>query len=146
MAIRNPQANFNFRLQLRGIDNVRTQVVTAPSVEWAEHKGGAEGNSPDVKTPGKKIVGDLVVEIQVPDTGDGEVYAAFQAAETMARPLYCGDGFLYETNALGVPVQTFRISNAWLKKVETSSYDRKGDSSADLIRTCTFSVEDYRPQ
>ena len=143
MAIRNPMANFNFRLVLNGIDNLRVQVVTAPTVEWTEHKGGAEGNSPDVKTPGKKIVGDLVVELQVPDTGDGELWEAFRSAKTMARPIYCGDGFLYETDANNAPVTTNKITSAWLKKVESVSYDRKGDSSADMIRTLTFSVEDY---
>lgn len=144
MAIRNPQANFNFRLVLNGIDNLRVQVVTAPSIEITEHKGGSEGNSPDVKTPGKKIVGDLVVECQVPDTGDGEVFDAIKNALTMQRAIYCGDGFLHETDANNAPVQTFAITSAWLKKVETVSYDRKGDSSADLIRTLTFSVEDYK--
>jgi len=146
MAVRNPQANFNFRLSLDQIDNVRVQVTTAPTIEYAEHKGGAEGNQPDVKTPGKKIVGDLVVEMQVPDTGDGEVYAKLKSNETMNRSVYCGDGFLYETDANNAPVQTFKITSAWMKKIETSSYDRKGDSSADLIRTVTFSVENYEQQ
>jgi len=133
-------------LQLDAIENVRVQVVTAPTIEYAEHKGGSEGNSPDVKTPGKKIVGDLVVEMQVPDTGDSEVYDKLRAAGSMDRNLYCGDGFLYETDANGAATQTFKITSAWIKKIETSSYDRKGDSSADLIRTVTFSIEDYDEQ
>lgn len=143
MAIRNPQANFNSRLVLNNIDDMRIEVITVPTVEWTEHKGGNSGNSPDVKTPGKKIVGDLVVQCQVPDFGDPEIMQAFMSATTMMRPIYCGDGFHYETDANGAPVQTFPIREVWLKKVETADYDRKGDSSANLIRTLTFSVGDY---
>lgn len=143
MAIRNPQANFNFRLQLDGINNAAVQTVTVPKVEFAEHKGGAEGNSPDVKTPGKKIVGDLTVEMQVPDDGDPDFWNKFDTAQSMNRPIYCGDGYLYETDQAGAPVQTFVIKEAWGKSAETANYERKGDNSADLMRTIIFSVGDF---
>lgn len=144
MAIRNPMANFNFKLSLDGIDNIACQLVTEPSTEWTEHKGGSEGNSPDVKTPGKRLIGDLVVETQVPDTGDSSTtWKRFEDVKTMNRAIYCGDGFFYETDPNGSPVTTYKIVSAWLKKVESSNSERKGDASADKMRTLTFSVEDY---
>lgn len=144
MAIKNPQGNFNFKLALDGVDNARVQVVTAPSVEWAVHKQGTQGNSPDQKTPGKKQIGELVVKVLVPMDGDGELWDKLEAAQTMDRAQYCGDGFLYETDQDGATQQTFKIVNAWISKVETEDYDTKADNSADLIRTVTFQVEDYR--
>lgn len=144
MAIKNPQANFNFRLELDGVDNASVQVVSAPSVEYAVHTQGTQGNSPDQKTPGKKKVGEIVVKVLVPDTGDAPLWRKFEQAETMQRAVYCGDGFLHETDANLIPVQTFKITNAWINKVESEDYDTKADNSGDQIRSVTFQVEDYK--
>lgn len=144
MAIRNPQANFNWRIDLANVVNGRCQMVTPPTVELAEHKQGSQGTSPDAKTPGKKIVGDLVIEMLVPQNGgDGEIWDALRLAQTMQKALYAGDGFLYETDPNGAPVNTFKIDDAWIKKIETSNYETTSDNSGDLKRTVTFSVRDY---
>lgn len=144
MAIRNPQANFNWRIDIANIDNARCQMVTPPSVEYAEHKQGTQGTDPDQKTPGKKIVGDLVLEILVPqDSGDGEIWQALRRNETLNGSIFAGDGFLYELDANQVPVNTFKIKNGWFKKIETGNYETAGDNSGDLKRTITISLTDY---
>lgn len=144
MAIQNPQGNFNFRLQLGALDMAAVQMVTPPSIEYAEHKQGSEGNSPDIKTPGKKIVGDLVVEIVVPANGGEATWLQLQSNDSQERNIYAGDGFLYETDGLGVPITPYSITGAWLKKVETGNYETKSDNSDNLKRTLTFSISDYQ--
>ena len=143
MAVANPQSNFNFRLQLGAFRMAEVQMVTAPPIEWTEHKQGNEGNSPDMKTPGKKIVGDLVIEVVA--NADEATWAEFNKVETQDRNIYAGDGFLYETDAFGVPVKFVPIIGAWLKKVETGNYETKADNSDNLKRTLTFSITDYQP-
>ena len=144
MAIKNPQANFNWRIDIADIENERCQMVTAPSVEYAEHKQGTQGTDPDQKTPGKRIVGDLVIELLVPQNGgDGEIWQALKRNETLTSSIYAGDGFLYELNANGDSVNTFKIKNGWFKKIETTNYETAGDNSGDLKRTVTISLTDY---
>jgi len=119
-------------------------MVTAPTPEFTEHKQGDSGTNPDQKTPGKKIVGDLVVEVLVPlNGGDGALWEAFQSAGTLQRSIYAGDGFVMEVDQNGIPQNTFQVIDAWIKKIETSNYDRRGDNSADLLRTVTISVKDW---
>ena len=146
MAINNPQSNFNWRLDLDDVSNERLQNVQLPSVEWTEHKQGTQGNDPDTKTPGKKIVGDMTAEMVVPDTGDTDLWNKLNKAKTMKRSQYCGNGVLYELDANGQPVQTHILENVWIKKVETANYETKGDNSDNLIRTVTFSVGDTNVQ
>jgi len=144
MAIKNPQANFNWRLDLPGIDNLRSQLVTSPTTENASHKQGVQGIAPDSKSPGKKIVGDLVIELLVPqDGGDKALWDQFQSNDTLDRDIYAGDGFFTEVDASGAAVNTFQLKNAWIMKIENSNYETRGDNSGDLIRTVTFSVDDY---
>lgn len=144
MAIKNPQANFNWRIDLDNIQNIRCQMVTPPPIEYAVHKQGTQGQSPDKKTPGKKIVGDMVIEMLVPqDTGDGEVWDALKNAESMTKSVYAGDGFLYELDANDAPVNTFKIDDAWFSKIESSNYETAGDNSGDLKRTVTVTLTDY---
>jgi len=144
MAIKNPQANFNWSLSLLDIDNARCQMLTPPSTEWTEHKQGTQGNSPDKKTPGKKIIGDITLEVTVPNTGDEDLWKLFDACETMDEAQYAGDGYIHETDVNGQSVQGFYIEEAWIKKVETANHETKGDNSDDLKRTVTFSIRDYR--
>lgn len=146
MGIFNPQGNFNWRLDLDDVENERLQNVQLPSVEWTEHKQGTQSNSPDIKTPGKKIVGDMTAEMVVPDTGDSDLWRKFNTAKTMKRSVYAGNGVLYELDANQQPIQTFVLENVWIKKVETANYETKGDNSDNLMRTVTFSVGDSNPQ
>lgn len=143
MAHDNVLKNFDFALEIDGIVQAALQGVTPPAIELTEHKQGVAGNNPDVKTPGKKKVGDLVVEKVVRiETGDPAIWNWLEAGRTGLRPAYVKTGFLLELSN-GVPVQRYLLKNLWVKKIETSQYDTREDNSADVLRTVTFSVEDF---
>ncbi len=138
-----PKVDAENVLEMEGIEAL-LQGVTPPTVEYTEHKQGRAGNKPDRKTPGKKIVGDLTVEMVVSaDTGSKEVWLRFQNTIGTARASYIGTGFLVEANSLGIPINRYFIGDVWVKKIETSQFSTKGDNSADVLRTVTFSVEDF---
>lgn len=145
MSLVNPRNNFSFLLQIDGIEMARVQMVTPPSVEWTEHRNGAPGNQGDVKTPGKKIVGDLVVEMIIPDAGDSDLWQKFQDCATNQRAVYAGDGVISELDATGAPVQNWKLGATWFKKIETANFETVEGNSDNLKRTVTCSVEDYSP-
>jgi len=144
MAVDNVLKNYDFALEINGVNQALLQGVTPPTVEYTEHKQGQQGNRPDKKTPGKKIVGDLVAEMVVSAiTGSPEIWKIFQATALAPRSGYIGTGFLIETNPIGVPINRFFIGDVWIKKIESAQLSTKGDNSADVLRTVTFSIEDY---
>ena len=144
MGAENAQKNYDFSLELDGIIVAHLQGVTVPTVEYAEHKHGTPGNSPDKKSAGKKLVGDLVVESVIESlTGDPVIWARFQSVRTGLRAVYAGQGFLIENGPGGLPIGRWFLKDVWLKKVESSNYDSRGDNSADVMRTTTWSVEDF---
>jgi len=149
MAIDNPLKNFRFSLEINGIEALRVQKITPPTVELQEHKQGNAGNKPDTKTPGGKIVGDLILEMVIPgDSGDPEIWAALELAAQGLRSDYAGIGFLNELEATGNGVVSrFFLDEVWLKKVEPATdYDPRKENSADMMRTVTFSVGNYLRQ
>lgn len=144
MAIDNPQVNFQFAIEVNGIIQARIQKVTPPTVEYVEHKHGSAGNQPDKKTPGKKKVGDMMIENVVPgETGDPEIWLLFEAAGSGIRAAYIQNAFLLEFGVGGVAVGRFFLGEIWTKKIESSDYETREDNSADTIRTITWSVGDY---
>jgi len=144
MAVDNPLKNYDFALEVDGVIQAYIQGLTPPTVEWTEHKQGTPGNKPDVKTPGKKIIGDMSAELVVNAiTGDGIIWKKFQSAASGLRGVYVGVGFLIELGPGGIPSNRFFIGEHWIKKIESSGYDTRGDNSADVMRTVTWSVEDY---
>ncbi len=143
MSVKNPLKNYDFALELDGIIQACMQGVTVPKVEYAEHKQGNQGNNPDKKTPGKKIVGDMTVEKVVPaPMGDPELWAWFASAKVNIREAYARTGFLIELNN-GVPVGRFFLDECWIKSIESATYDTRGDNSADVLRTVVISVDDF---
>ena len=146
MGLVNPRNNFNFLLQINGIDMARVQMVTPPSAEWTEHRNGSPGNEGDIKTPGKLMIGDLVVEMLIPDTGDAaDVWAKFYACQTNQRAVYAGTGVLSELDATGAPVQNWNLGATWFKKIETANLETTEGNSDNLKRTVTLSVQSYKP-
>lgn len=146
MAIDNPAKNFRFSLEINGIEQARCQSIQPPKVELQEHKQGNAGNDPDTKTPGKKTVGDLVLEMVVPgETGDAEIWNAIEAAQNGIRSDYIGQGFLNELGADGVTVVSrFFLKDIWTKIIEANTnYDPREDNASDLMRNVTLSVGDY---
>lgn len=144
MSVQNPLNNYDFALEVAGVIQARIQKVTAPTIEFAVHKHGNDGNNPDAKTPGKKKVGDMTVEVVVPgDLGDPETWLLLVDAATGLREAYIQNAFLLEFGVGGVAVGRFFLGNIWLMKLETSDYDSREDNSDVLIRTMTWSVGDY---
>lgn len=143
MSVNSPLKNYDFALEIDGVIQAAMQGVTPPKVEYAEHKQGNQGNRPDKKTPGKKIVGDMTIEKVVPvATGDPEIWAWFSSNKTNIRQAYARTGFLLELNN-GVPVSRFFLDECWIKSIESATYDTRGDNSADMLRTVVMSVDDY---
>lgn len=145
MSANNPAKNYDFALEIDGVVQAYMQGVTAPKVEFTEHKQGNQGNRPDKKTPGKKVVGDMTIEKVVPALeGDPEIWLWFQSAAVNIRAAYARSGFLVELND-GIPGQRFFIDEAWVKSIESATYDTRGDNSADMLRTVVLSIGDYLP-
>jgi len=143
MAVNNPLKNYDFALEIEGVVQAALQGVTVPKIEYAEHKQGNQGNRPDKKTPGKKMVGDLTVEKVVPvPEGDPEIWNWFRTAQTNIRGAYTRVGFLLELND-GIPVARYYLDEIWVKSIETAQYDTRGDNSADVLRTVVLSVDDF---
>lgn len=143
MAVNNPLKNYDFALEIEGVVQAHLQGVTVPKIERAEHKQGGQGNRPDKKTPGKKIVGDLTIEKVVPaPEGDASIWDWFASADVNIRGAYARPGFLIELNN-GVPVQRYFIDEMWVKSIETAQYDTRGDNSADVLRTVVISCDDF---
>ena len=145
MAIENAAMNYNWRLQVDDIFEERVQMVTPPKVERKEHRAGKTGNKPDKKLPGKKTVGDLVLEMLVPSqTGDSELWLKFRQCETEVRAVYIGQGVLSEMGPNNTaPVSNYFLGDIWVKSIETSNYETTEDAGDFVKRTVTFSVEDY---
>lgn len=143
MSVENALKNYDFALELGGILQAGLQGVTPPKVENAVHKQGNQGNRPDKKSPGKKMVGDMTIEQVVPlDTGDPQLWAWFASNETNIRAGYARPGFLVELNN-GVPVNRFFLDSCWIISIESTVMDTRQDNSADILRTVVMSCDDY---
>lgn len=143
MAVDNPLRNFDFALEIEGVVQAHLQGVTVPKVEWTEHKQGSQGNRPDKKTPGKKIIGDMTIEKVVPaPEGDASIWEWFQLAAINLREAYARPGFLIELSN-GVPINRWFLDDIWVKSIETSQYDTRGDNSANVLRTVVISCGDF---
>jgi len=143
MAVNNPLKNYDFALEIDGVIQAALQGVTPPKVEFASHKQGNQGNRPDKKTPGKKIVGDITIEKCVPaPEGDPEIWNWFRTNLVNIRGAYARPGFLLELNN-GIPVARYFVDDCWILSIETGIYDTRGDNSADVMRTVVLSVDDY---
>lgn len=144
MAINNPRGNYNFLLQINNIVMARVQMVTPPTKEMVVHRQGNSGNKADKKTPGKEMIGELVIELVVPDTGDAELWNAIESCKTELRAAYAGVGIISELGPGGTPVSNFFLGDVWVSKVETANYETTEGNSDNLKRTVTFQVEEYR--
>lgn len=138
----NELMNFDFGLEVDGIIVAGLQKIDTPSVEWGEAKVGSPGRLPDKKIPLKKIVGDMNIESVVGLIEDNLIWAKFESVFTGLREVYAGDGFLVALDE-GIPVQRFLISDFWIKKVESITYDSREDNAAPVMRNVVLSVRDY---
>lgn len=138
------QKNYNFAIEVDGVEQLWIQKVTTPGVSFQEHKMGVGGDLPDVKTPGKKIVGDLVCEgIIDAITSDGRLWAKLQKQQGKEFLKIISNGYLIEKDNSGKINGRFEIIDLWVKEIPGSEYVTGEDGAADHIRKATFSVYDY---
>jgi len=138
------QKNYNFVIEVDGIEQLVIQKVTTPTVSYQEHKHGIGGDNPDIKTPGKKIVGDLVIEgVKEAPAGDGNLWKMMQKQQGQTYWKIVRNGYLIEKDNNGKIVQRFEFVDLWLKEIPGGEYVTGEDGSANLIRKATFSVHDF---
>lgn len=143
--IANTRKNFQYRIEMQGIEQFLVQKVTLPDIEIAATAHG-EANM-DVKTPGRITVGDLVLEkIKPSDRPDAIGMALLNLAQDQLSgggslaAVVKKDYVLREVDSTGlVTIGVWNIEGAWVKKLSTSTYDRM--SSDNSIETLTFSVD-----
>lgn len=144
--IQNPQKDFNFIIQIGGVDSFTAQSVTLPDVEVAKVTHGAAGT--DKKTPGRKSVGDLVIEKLVPmDSVDRLAHDLidqvrnFNGGGLRASAAYF-DIVVKEMDATkSVAVRRHLCEECFLTKVTQSQFSHTGNNNR--METLTFSVNNY---
>ncbi len=140
----NVQKNYNFAIEVDGIHQLLIQKVTTPTVGFQEHKHGIGGDLPDVKTPGKKQVGDMVCEgIVDAVTSDGKLWRKLQKQEGAKYTRIIENGYLVELDNTGNEKGRWEIVDMWLKEIAGSEYVTGEDGAANMIRKATFSVYDF---
>jgi hypothetical protein len=136
--------NYNFAIEVDGIEQLWMQKASSPSVAFQEHKMGLGGDNPDIKVPGKKIVGDLVCEGVVDAvTSDGNLWKKFQNQKGKNYWNIVSNGYLIEKDNNGKEINRFEIVDLWVKEIPASEYVTGEDGANNLIRKVTFSVYDY---
>ena len=136
--------NYNFAIEVDGIEQLWIQKVTSPSISFQEHKMGVGGDNPDVKVPGKKLVGDLVCEGAVDAiTSDGSLWDKMQSQQGNTYRKIVSNGYLLEKDNNGKTTGRWELTDIWLKEIPGSEYVTGEDGAANQIRKATFSVYDY---
>lgn len=146
MSFANPRKNFRFLLEIDGANSFQIQEITPPVVEYTEVKHGSPGNIPDGKTPGKLMVGDLVVKKLVwGSQSDTWAWDWLGLAIAGQASQFKKTGFLKH---LGIDsattVENYFLGDIWPKKIEGSTLNLAGGENQ--IETVTFSVQYYFPK
>lgn len=145
---KNSQKTHRYRFRFPGIDDsFYVQTVTPPEVEVQEVTHGSPGNLPDIKTAGKMVTGDLVLELIRPtiDVNDNGAWDKLASA-VAGNPSDIFDVFFLDylqANSVGVQ-QTFVGTNAWVKKIAYNDSSNKEDAD-NVMMTVTLSVFTYYP-
>jgi T4-like virus tail tube protein gp19 len=140
----NPRKNFRYILELDGANTFLIQEVQAPTLELPEIKHGAPSSDPDSKTPGKLIVGDLVVKKLMP-AFTADTWAHNWMAEAMVGVAggFMKTGFLKHLGPDGLSVvQKYFLGDVWVKKIEPGNLVSLGPGE-NIIETVTFAVKYY---
>jgi hypothetical protein len=140
----NPRKNFRYILELDGSNTFLVQEVTPPVVELPEIKHGAPGNDPDSKTPGKLIIGDLIVKKLKPAlVADSWAWDWMAQAMVGVNAGFMKTGYLKHLGPDGVTnVEKYFLGEIWPKKIEGSNLVSMGPGE-NMIETVTFSVKYY---
>lgn len=140
----NMRQNHLFILEIDGVDQLLIQELTTPDVELQEMLHGGPINSPDIKTPGKKKVGDLTLKKIAPINGvDNFAWVWLEQAATMSRGAYARNVVLRLTDETGLrTLARFAGARLWPKKISGMQLKRSGDSE-NSIEEVLFSCTDW---
>lgn len=145
--IANPRKNFRFVLELDGANAFLIQEVQAPTMELSVVKHGAPMNLPDGKTPGKMVIGDMVVKKLCPaQTADTWVEDWMANAIAGIKKDFIKTGFLKHVAPDGArTIQKWFLGDVWPSKLEPGNLVYMGPGE-NYIQTVTFQVQFYVPQ
>ncbi len=143
----NARKNFRYTLELDGVNMFQIQEVQAPVVEFPVLEHGAPINMPNVKTPGKMKVGELVLKKLCPLlTSDTWAWDWFAHGIAGVYADWNRIGFLKDHGPDGIStVQTMFLGNIWCSKIESPNRVSMGDGE-NYIETVTLQCQYYFPK
>lgn len=145
MAVNNPQKQFNFAIEISGIDQFYFQELKTPDVEIAAVAHGATNHT--IKTAGAVTTGDAELMKLIPaDTIDDFAYEWLYRAQnpetgkggTPAQ--YKENVVVKRINGAGKTVDRYIWEGAWVRMISTSNFAR-GEANENIIETVTVSVD-----
>jgi len=146
----NMRKNYDFVLEIAGIDQLLIQECTLPDVEVAEVMHGAGIGMPDTKTPGKKKVTDFTVKKVMPVEGpDNWVWPWLDLVHSQPRHISSRYAILKMVAPLGPPgayrtLARYELIELWPKKVTGLSFKREGDGEnvmEEIVFSCTNCIK-----
>ncbi len=146
MATRNILGNYNFSIEVNGLDTLYIQDVKCPELEVSERQWSAGNNLPMQKVPGGLTTGDMVLQ-QVLDTSNPSYWAWDQLALAASGVVteFMQSGVLKERNDTGGVIRRFIFIDAFVKKVELNN-KQTSDKQQNVIETITLSVRYFFPE
>lgn len=145
MAEANIVKGFRWRLDIVGVDPTLFQEVKLPDIEWTEMLHQGDSNDADIKTPGRKKIGDMTIKkLKASTIQDAWIWAWFESVGITTRAAYARFGFLKELDETGFRVVAiYDLGEIWPKKINGSTYKKGGDGE-NLIEEITFSVSRFK--
>jgi hypothetical protein len=142
--LEHPAKDFNWTIEINGIDSFLVQDVKLPKMTLATVTHGMPGNLPNRNTPGKPTIGDLVIQKMTPATKK-EYWAWDWFALAMAGQYsqFAQNGFFKEKAPSGIVRRRFIFIDAWVKDIDTSNFTAEGSNK--LIETVTLEVWGFYP-
>lgn len=143
----NPRKDFRWALELNGANAFLLQEVQLPMLEQPILKHGAPVNIPDAKTPGKMVVGEMVVKKLMPAlSADGWAWDWFGSAVAGVKKDFIKAGALKDLGPDGLTtIQTWVLGDIWPTKIEHANRQLLAPG-ANMIETVTFAVQFFYPK
>lgn len=137
--------NFQFMLEVDGIDQLLIQECTLPDLEFSETLHGGPVGTPDIKTPGKRKVGDFTVKkIMSVVTPDNWIWPWTDLIGSTPRAVSSKFAILKLMSPDGFrTLARYELIDLWPKKVEGLQFKREGDGE-NLMEVIIFSCTDIR--
>jgi len=121
------------------------QDITLPKAEITVTTHGAAGDAPDIETPNKVKLSDMVVKkLFRNDLPDNDGWNAIAAARTGIPSAYLFNVTINVYGALNKTVQRFFLYNCWIKKVEYGNLMASNADADNHIETLTMFVQDMK--